>query len=190
MGYMMDYAKAKDLLLCPSAPVHAPAPARGNGQGLADRAWVRWTEDGKTMFYGSYGYNGWLYSDATMNGNGVQDNQEIHVPEGNQHPDAITTPVFFDENWVDQWPLDDLPARDLYAGRPLTQWGDDIARCTIARHGGRSAAGAPRKVDPGAKLPGAINAGMVDGHAELVKLESLWNLTWHIDWQAPAVRPL
>ena len=38
-------------------------PASGNEQGYADRAWVRWTSDKKTMFSGSYGYNGWLYSD-------------------------------------------------------------------------------------------------------------------------------
>ncbi len=191
MGYMMDYAKAKDLLLCPSAPLHEPKPTSGNGQGLADRAWVRWTEDGKTMFYGSYGYNGWLYSDATMNGNGVRDNrQEFMFRKESSIQKPTQTPVFFDENWVDQWALEsDPPARDLYAGRALTEWGDDLARCTIARHGGRSASSAPRNLAPGEKLSGAINMGMADGHAEQVKLENLWNLSWHIDWLPPATRP-
>jgi prepilin-type N-terminal cleavage/methylation domain-containing protein len=62
MGTLNDYAKAKGILLCPAAPVREP-PTSGNQQGYADRAWVRWTSDGKTMFAGSYGYNGWLYSD-------------------------------------------------------------------------------------------------------------------------------
>jgi prepilin-type processing-associated H-X9-DG protein len=38
-------------------------------------------------------------------------------------------------------------------------------------------------------MPGAINMGMTDGHAELVKLEDLWNYYWHLDWQPAAVRP-
>ncbi len=191
MGCMMDYAKAKDLLLCPSAPLHQPTPASGNGQGLADRAWVRWTEDGKTMFYGSYGYNGWLYSDATMNGVNVRDNhQEFMFRKESNIQQPARTPVFFDNNWVDQWALEtDRPARDLYAGIPFSQPGDDMARCTIARHGGRSAARAPRNLAPGDKLPGAINMGMADGHTEQVKLESLWGLAWHLDWQTPATRP-
>src|SRR5207253_7208474 len=63
MGTLHEFAKTKDILICPAAPLQNPPPARGNLQGLADRAWVRWTSDGKTMFHGSYGYNGWLYSD-------------------------------------------------------------------------------------------------------------------------------
>src|SRR3954469_22723190 len=63
MGTLNEYAKAKGILICPAAPMHEPPPASGNEQGYADRAWVRWTSDKKTMFVGSYGYNGWLYSD-------------------------------------------------------------------------------------------------------------------------------
>jgi prepilin-type N-terminal cleavage/methylation domain-containing protein len=32
--------------------------ATGNRQASADQAWVRWTQDEKTMTFGSYGYNG------------------------------------------------------------------------------------------------------------------------------------
>lgn len=63
MGTLNEYARVKGILICPSAPLHQPPPASGNEQGYADRAWVRWTSDKKTMFNGSYGYNGWLYSD-------------------------------------------------------------------------------------------------------------------------------
>jgi len=48
-----------------------------------------------------------------------------------------------------------------------------MGRCTIARHGSRSASRAPREVAPGGKTPGAINMGLADGHTELLKLEDL-----------------
>ena len=91
---------------------------------------------------------------------------------------------------MDLWPLEtDHPSRDLHAGIPFEVPTDSMARCTIARHGGRSAASAPRKVAPGQKLLGAINMGLADGHAELAKLEKLWNYYWHRDWEPPATRP-
>src|SRR5579872_384848 len=61
MGTLMEYAKENNLRLCPCAPLREPSPRDGNGQGTADTAWVRWTTDNKTMFYGSYGFNSWLY---------------------------------------------------------------------------------------------------------------------------------
>ena len=38
-------------------------------------------------------------------------------------------------------------------------------------------------------MPGLINVGMNDGHAQSVKLEELWNLSWHLDWNTPTIRP-
>jgi prepilin-type N-terminal cleavage/methylation domain-containing protein len=190
MGTLMDYYSAKnDLRLCPSAPVHEPAPTKGNDQGLADRAWVRWTSDNKTMFYGSYGYNGWLYSDLRFSEAGDPKQQQLFTRESSIQKPSLT-PVFFDENWVDTWPEEiDRPFTNLYAGMPIGLSVNLMGRCTIARHGGRSAANAPRRVPPGQKMSGAINMGMTDGHAEIVKLEDLWNYYWHLDWQPPAVRP-
>src|SRR3989440_10208036 len=72
MGTLNEYARIKGILICPSAPMHQPPPASGNEQGYADRAWVRWTSDKKTMFSGSYGYNGYLYSDARFSETGVR----------------------------------------------------------------------------------------------------------------------
>ena len=86
MGTLHEYASAKGILICPSAPVHQPPPASGNEQGYADRAWVRWTSDKKTMFSGSFGYNGYLYSDARFSEPGEprqqQANQLKRVPLG------------------------------------------------------------------------------------------------------------
>jgi prepilin-type N-terminal cleavage/methylation domain-containing protein len=189
MGTLMDYYGAQNKLrLCPAAPVNHP-PARGNEQGYADRAWVRWTSDGKTMFYGSYGYNGWLYSDLKVSEPGDPKQLQLFTRESSIQKPA-QTPVFFDENWVDTWPEEmDQPSADLYAGLPIGPSVNLIGRATIARHGGRSASRAPRNIPAGQKMPGAINMGMTDGHAELIKLENLWDYYWHLDWQPPAVRP-
>ncbi len=43
--------------------------------------------------------------------------------------------------------------------------------------------------NPKDTLPGAINSGFVDGHAELVRLERLWSLDWHKGWVTPTKRP-
>jgi prepilin-type N-terminal cleavage/methylation domain-containing protein len=189
MGTLNEYATAKGILVCPSAPLHEPPPSSGNEQGYADRAWVRWTSDKKTMFNGSYGYNGWLYSDLKFSEPGDPKQQQIFTKESAIQKPALT-PVFFDENWVDVWPEEtDQPYINLYTGQPFSVSPNQIGRCTIARHGSRSASRAPRNVALGGKMSGAINMGLADGHTELVKLEDLWKYYWHLDWQPPVTRP-
>jgi len=189
MGTLALLDKENGVGICPAAPLKNPPPASGNRQGFADQAWVRWTADQKTMLFGSYAYNGWLYSDMQFPDPDDPRHKLLFVTETSiQNP--AQTPVFLDANWVDLWPLEiDQPSRDLYAGIPFAEPTDSMGRCTIARHGGRSAARAPRNVAPGQKLPGAINMGLADGHVELAKLENLWNYYWHRDWEPPATRP-
>jgi prepilin-type processing-associated H-X9-DG protein len=43
--------------------------------------------------------------------------------------------------------------------------------------------------DPKNDLPWGINIAFADNHVELVRLERLWNLTWHRNWAAPAKGP-
>src|SRR5438067_9095480 len=62
MGTMNVAAREKGIGTCPAAPLRDPVPDSGNGQGTADKAWVRWTSDQKTKFFGSYGFNSWLYA--------------------------------------------------------------------------------------------------------------------------------
>jgi hypothetical protein len=189
MGTLNEYAKAKGILVCPSAPLREPTPTSGNMQGYADRAWVRWTSDGKTMFHGSYGYNGWLYSDHKFSEPGDPKQRKIFTRESSIQKPALT-PVFFDENWVDAWPEEtDKPFTNLYTGQPLDVSPNQMGRLTIARHGGRSASSAPRDVAPGEEMPGAIKIGLADGHTVLAKLEDLWKYSWHLDWQPPSARP-
>jgi prepilin-type N-terminal cleavage/methylation domain-containing protein len=190
MGSLMDYlAKQQAVRTCPSAPLRKLPPRHDNGQGTADQAWVRWTFNGSTMFSGSYGYNGWLYSDGKVDGDYAVGQQFIFVrPTMIQKPSA--TPVFFDENWVDLWAWEtDLPCTNLYQGRSLYDRESELGRCTIARHGSRPPSAAPRQVDLRQPLPGAIEMGMTDGHVEWMKLENLWNCYWHVNWQPPATRP-
>ena len=38
-------------------------------------------------------------------------------------------------------------------------------------------------------LPGAVNAVFLDGHAQPVKLDDLWQLYWHANYDPPDKRP-
>ena len=88
MGTLNEYARVKGILICPSAPVHQPPPASVNEQGYADRAWVRWTSDRKIMFSGSYGYNGWLYSDAIFSEKGDPKQQQLFTRDSKADADS------------------------------------------------------------------------------------------------------
>lgn len=198
MGTLVrEYASATNTLICPSAPNRSPSiagTAAVNKQGTCDTAWERHTvavaPNPKLLFSGSYGINGWFYSDS-VNRSDISAQQRadnMFVNEGSIERPA-QTPVFTDMNWVDVWPLaTDAPARDLYAGRTMSGV-PMIGRLTIARHGAGSPSSAPKNVPAGASMPGGINVGMADGHAEFVKLEQVWNVAWHRGYVAPAVRP-
>ncbi|EEF57788.1 type II secretion system protein [Pedosphaera parvula] len=187
MGSLSDLIKDRKIYICPMAPLHNPPPDNGNRGGSADAAWVRWTSNAKDMFFGSYGYNGWLYSDLA---------KYYPKAEGNVFTktdgieDTTRTPVFMDANWVDLSPKEtDAPWIDLYNGAPFGTSDNGMGRCTIARHSVSSPSSAPHALTTGQKLPGAIMIGFADGHSRLTKLEELWTLNWHHDWQTPAIRP-
>jgi hypothetical protein len=136
-----------------------------------------------TNYYGSYAYNGWLYSGSY--------NQTIIVPAGEKYTaSSVTmpsdTPLFTDSVWVDGWPTEtEGPAQDLYNGSQSTYLG----RLTIARHGGNAPAAAPRNITSSSSLTGGINIEFYDGHAAFAKLGTLWNLPWHKGWVVPSTIP-
>jgi prepilin-type N-terminal cleavage/methylation domain-containing protein/prepilin-type processing-associated H-X9-DG protein len=81
----------------------------------------------------------------------------------------------------------DFPAQNLVSGFPPgPPYG--MSAFTIPRHGSR-----PSKIStnhpPNLILPGAINMTFYDGHAEQVKLERLWQLSWHKNYRPPPKRP-
>ncbi|HTX20463.1 MAG TPA: prepilin-type N-terminal cleavage/methylation domain-containing protein [Candidatus Aquilonibacter sp.] len=185
MGY---YGNQRAVLICPSTRDPSPMP-QVNTPGTADIEWV-WNYQGSvglpggTNFLGSYAVNGWLYNKATVAG---AEYPEFMMSKQTIIQKPSQTPVFFDSDWVDAWPLEsDPPNSDLYEGA----WGlTGMGRATVARHGGVNPASAPQDFDTSQRLPGAINIGFADGHVELVPLENLWQLYWHLNWQPPAQRP-
>ncbi len=58
----------------------------------------------------------------------------------------------------------------------------------IPRHGSRPSP-LPRQWPMDQPLPGTITVSFFDGHGELVKLDLLWQLYRHVDYQTPAKRP-
>src|SRR6185312_5032947 len=189
MGY---YGNQKKVLICPVT--HEPQPmVYENAPGAADVQWV-WDYVGSVglpgaetnFFLGSYSVNGWLYDKPTAGG---KVHPEYMMSKQTMIQKSSDTPVFFDSGWVDAWPLEsDPPNTDLYHGTWYTAV-TGMQRATIARHGGVNPADAPTDFDTSQTLPGASNVGLADGHAELVKLENLWQLSWHLNWQAPSPRP-
>lgn len=58
----------------------------------------------------------------------------------------------------------------------------------IPRHG-KGPSPVPTQWPASQPLPGAVNVSMFDGHVELVKLDNLWQLYWHKDYEPLAKRP-
>lgn len=182
---LVYYSKTAKIRVCPMAPLPSQVPKTGNLQGTVATAWVRWTVNNSTMFYGSYGYNGWLYSDNKGDSGYVGAPSMVFTAES-QIQQPASTPVFVDANWVDLWPLEiDSPAKNLYAGQPFTIHYNEMGRCAIPRHGGQTPSAASRNFDITKALPGAINIGLADGHVEQTKLQKLWSYNWHYDWKKP-----
>lgn len=188
MGSSANFIKDKKIFVCPTAPLHNPPPDTGNREGAADAAWVRWTSDAREMFFGSYGYNGWLYSDLPKY---YAQSVNFVYTKTDGIENTSKTPVFVDANWVDLSPKEtEGPWPNLYAGAPFgTSHDDAMGRCTISRHSINNPTSAPRNLSPGQKLPGAVTIGFADGRSQLIKLEDLWTFSWHRDWQTPVQRP-
>ena len=185
MAKVLINAPANPLRICPAAPVPGNRVATSEAWGSATAAWygpkttpVQWN----TGFEGSYGMNGWTYSDEGNLGSG---SDAFHFSKEGQFQQPTKNPVFADEAWADGWPMEtDAPARDLLAD----QSGSMMARFCISRHGSAHRP-PPRNVPAGASLPGGINMVFVDGHVEAVKLDNLWQMYWHRDYVPPATRP-
>jgi prepilin-type N-terminal cleavage/methylation domain-containing protein len=149
--------------------------------GTGNQMW-KWAPY-NTNYYGSYGYNGWLYCGNYSATIIVRDDWK-YTPASVQM--TSQTPLFSDSVWVDGWPKEtEGPAQDLYNGGAYTYMG----RVTIARHGGKGAQSAPRNITSSAGLPGKICIVFYDCHASFVRLSDLWTLAWHQNWIAPGTIP-
>jgi prepilin-type N-terminal cleavage/methylation domain-containing protein/prepilin-type processing-associated H-X9-DG protein len=186
MATLINYhAHVNAVRICPSA-LEKPPLQDTTTWGTADIAWA-WAS-GTPTYRGSYAFNGWLYSGDDPYHNTAADAPKRFMRDTDmQQP--TRTPVFVDSIWVDTWPqANDTPARNLYNGDQSGGIGS-IGRNTIARHGGRSPARAPRTVAAGQPLAGGVNVGLADGHVEQLNLDQLWSLYWHRNYLPPAQRP-
>jgi len=96
------------------------------------------------------------------------------------------TPVIIDGGLSRVLPgADDYPAADIFAVKPLYS---NMATMALPRHGNRPNA-PPIGWPTNQRLPGAVNVAFFDGHGEPVKLDALWQLYWHLGYQARATRP-
>jgi prepilin-type N-terminal cleavage/methylation domain-containing protein len=188
---LTNYGVTDGVRICPSTRV--PPPPIAQTPGAADLVWFeggRMVSGNVAMMFGSYGQNGWMtdfitFQTPNLDGDGA--NRSAHpqfmFPKLSSVQKPSQTPLFFDQNGFMTFPLEaDSPASDLYFGQPpITYTRDGMGCCTLLRHGGRTA-GSSVPWQSGQPLPGGINMGLSDGHAEYSKLPHLWNYYWHLNW--------
>jgi prepilin-type N-terminal cleavage/methylation domain-containing protein len=178
---MVQYQAINKVRTCPMAPDRSASDLLrdSSASGTVIRTWL--VAGSTTNYQGSYALNGYFYTDDPYS-----DPKKRFHSEGDIKKPA-QTPVFADAIWVDAWPLEnDYPAVNLYNGDQFAQGG--LSRIAIPRHAAPLGA-AVRSFNRKDTLPGAVNVAFTDNHCELVRLEQLWNLYWHSQWQPPAKRP-
>jgi prepilin-type N-terminal cleavage/methylation domain-containing protein len=188
---LANYGTAGNLRLCPSTLNPPSQPPDSGTDGTANLPWGNWdTSDGQPVS-SSFGINGYLEEIITPFPflPALKLSYVFPKPSSVQKPSQ--TPFFSDEIFLDTFPLEtDAAASDLYFGQKpagTAGGGRGMGCCTILRHGGPTASSSvPYK--SGHPLPGAINMGFDDGHAELVKLKNLWSYTWHLNWNPALVK--
>ncbi len=202
-NWVLDNAGvAEKCWLCPSAS--RARSIRTTTFGAVDSAWYYsdWfgLEGGRILEHeglpirelkpdvraGSYALNGWMtirvFSEEvlteTLRARMLQVEAEIEQTSG--------TPVIGDGVALYAAPYASSPTpANLFDGDAGGRVGMNLF--CIPRHGSRPSS-APNPWPSNGRLPGAVNIGFYDGHAELVPLEGLWQLYWHRGY-IPAKRP-
>lgn len=203
VGELSSYGATSNLLLCPSTLIPPqPESSGANVVGTASLAWCQWPFTSAAPDVGSYSINGWLFS-YDPNITGIVSTWVAPPPQVvTLHPQFIfakptsvqrpaQTPFFNDAVVWNEWPTEgDSPAAlDLSQGAAVNITG--MPRCTIWRHGGKTLTSPLVMAARATVMPqdAAINIGFDDGHAELVKLNSLWSCYWHYNWVPSATPP-
>ncbi len=172
-----NYAQVNAVRCCPLAIDVKPGTAWYALDMLSAWIWPSMVTPG-LIYTGSYGMNGWLYSDVgAYNGPPYFGNfSAIKLPS--------QTPYFCDAIWCDFWcNSQDGPAVNLVRGA----LSPDFGRITTGRH--LIGSGVPTNLRGFAPLPGTTGMFLVDGHVERPKMEALWNYYWNDGYQPPAKRP-
>ena len=182
------------VMLCPSTHVPPVAPSGNNAWGTADTTYFGANSHAPSI-PASYALNGWLSVDHTP----VDPLTQYFFRKEADLQTPMRTPLFQDSTWYFVFPLETDPTlspADLYHGynghrSGETQCIHSMGLCLIDRHNSRAPAAAPTAYpySSGQVLPGMINMTFADNHGELVKLNNLWNYTWHSGWVAPSPHP-
>jgi len=157
--------------------------SRRNETGRADIEWSISPDDTNLPpVTGSYGINYWINSSTKSERPHDYPNYIFPKPSSIQH--TSLTPCVFDSVTATAAPLESDPMpTDLWLG--LSSGDFEMQRCTILRHGGKCASAFYPFSGQRQQLPGGINMGFADGHAQLAYLRDLWSYDWHSNWQAP-----
>jgi prepilin-type N-terminal cleavage/methylation domain-containing protein len=203
VGSLSPYGLTSNIVLCPATRETNQTVPNGQAYGTASLAWYNLPMGTTAPLNGSYSMNGWLFSwDPAITSSMfsgwvsppptvVTSNPQFvfNKPTSVQRP--AQTPFFTDAIVWNEWPIEsDRPAPDLSQGQALNIYG--MPRCTIWRHGGKTATSpVSGSLYPPFLLPNeaAINIGFDDGHAQMVKLNDLWSLYWHYNWRPSATPP-
>ncbi|HUZ08417.1 MAG TPA: prepilin-type N-terminal cleavage/methylation domain-containing protein [Candidatus Paceibacterota bacterium] len=177
------------VLICPST--HMPRTPSASGWGTANTTYFGSPANSSTT-PGSYAINGWLSTDHTP----VDSYTGYFYRKDTEIPAPVKTPLLQDSIWFYVFPLESDPTlnpENLYTGYfgHRAQCRHSMGLCLIDRHGSRPAANAPTAYaySRSQVLPGKINMSFADGHAELVRLNDLWNYDWHRNWVSPIPHP-
>jgi len=178
MKTLIDYqARVAEVRLCPVAKIR-DTTAGGSAVGTATKPWYWGSSPDPIYRSGAYSINGWLYK---YPGGGIDQYVDpANAPKffqresGIQRP--VETPSFFDAVWPDTWPRASqaVPNNfDLATGGSGGGW----ERLLISRHPAK-----PGRTVTGQPIPGRINMGFADGHAENLKLQRIKSVIWHVDY--------
>jgi len=178
------------VIMCPSVNGFSQQQLAAGSGGWGDAA-TPWVDDTGTQYLtqSAYAVNGWLY-DKTDTYSETEPQFKFYK-ESNVNFSS-QTPVFADGIWIDSWPtvtdtLAGFAPLNTYTGSRNTSadtpaGGGSMGRFLIDRHGGIPPSRAPSSVAANARIPGAVNIGMFDGHVEKAPLQNLWRYYWTVNW--------
>lgn len=136
---------------------------------------------------GSYGLNGWM--EGLWFWNPTLNLRSLYLTE-DEITDPSGTPVFGDGvgwGWGFAPVATDSPPFDLEFGWfPAGLSG--MQMFSIPRDGSRPSV-LSKNYSRNLPLPGSVNMAFWDGHVEQVRLDRLWQLSWHRNYTPPAKRP-
>jgi len=176
--------------LCPSATRDSVRPNNSGIQfGTLEAPWTSKQALQTTNARSGYSFNCYcLIMTYASLGTFIEDQPGVEFSTEARVTRPGETPLFADGVWFFVTPhASDWPAADLYTGWNAVHPGT-MSVMTIPRHGSRPL-GVSHNWPASSPLPGAINVGFFDGHAQAIKLDLLWQLYWHVGYVPPAKRP-